>query len=104
MASMPGPQLGGHTRRLRSIYVVGAPCSGKTTLVTALKSHPNLQGARFITEVARTVLHNQQFQTSDIRASPAASLELQRAILEAQLQAEMSSSSLYLSDGRNVPQ
>jgi nicotinamide riboside kinase len=103
MASMPGAQLGIPTR-LRSIYVVGAPCSGKTTLITALKSHRQLQGARFITEVARTVLHDQQFQTSDIRALPAASLELQRAILEAQLQAEMSSSGQSESGSLNAPQ
>ncbi|KAH0536278.1 hypothetical protein FGG08_006839 [Glutinoglossum americanum] len=98
---MPGPSP---NTQLRSIYVVGAPSSGKTTLITALRSHPHLRSARFVTEVARTVLRNQKFQTSDIRASPTASLELQRAILEAQLQAEMSSSSPSVSGSPNAPQ
>ncbi|KAK2759884.1 hypothetical protein FQN54_002618 [Arachnomyces sp. PD_36] len=76
----------------RAIYVVGAPCTGKTTLVHALASHLQPRNTQVITEVARKVFQESNILTSEIRSSPARSFELQRLILEAQLRAETEAS------------
>lgn len=79
-----------------NIYIVGAQCTGKTTLVNALNTHfttthsthlnpPN--PPRLITEVARTVLTTHNFTAADVR-TPARSLALQQLILRAQASAE----------------
>jgi nicotinamide riboside kinase len=76
-----------------SIYVIGAQCTGKTTLVTALHSHiiqhqvaPHNRLHK-ITEVAREVLRDHQFTRADLDR-PDRAMQLQYLILEAQLKAE----------------
>lgn len=72
-----------------NIYVVGAQCTGKTTIVKHLQEYfsetRNLPP--IITEVARTVLATHAFTAADV-TNPSRSLELQRLILHAQLDAE----------------
>ena len=79
----------------KNIYIVGAQCTGKTTLVAALSSHftsisisPTTPAPLVLTEVARTVLRKHNFIASDIASSPSKSLLLQRLILEAQYATE----------------
>lgn len=76
--------------KIRSIYVVGAQCTGKTTLVKQLAAWFQQQGISppVISEVARTVMARQRFATSDISSVPNKSLHLQHLILEAQYEAE----------------
>ncbi|KAF4628610.1 hypothetical protein G7Y89_g9546 [Cudoniella acicularis] len=83
--------------QLRNIYIVGAQCTGKTTLTNALEDHFKntddlvgnpISGPKFIKEVARTVLKQHDFTASDIKFSPAKAFALQRFILKAQLAAE----------------
>lgn len=87
--------------RKRNTYIVGAQCTGKTTIVNALeasfaqKGGQNANGAivdqtqtpRLIREVARTVLREKGFSRDDMN-TPARALQLQQCILEAQLNAE----------------
>ena len=84
-----------------NIYIVGAQCTGKTTLVKALQTHFGIKAPNpdlpqrpsipsIITEVARTVLRQHNFQASDITSSPSRALEFQRLILKAQYDAERS--------------
>lgn len=80
----------------RNIYIVGAQSTGKTTLVHALERFFNqltsdtetLSPPRIVTEVARKVLREIDFKTSDIRDSPTLSYELQKLILQKQYEAE----------------
>lgn len=80
----------------QNIYIVGAQCTGKTTLVAALSSHftcssisPTTTPAPLIfTEVARTVLRKHNFIASDITSSPSKALLFQQLILEAQYATE----------------
>ena len=93
-----------------NMYVVGAQCTGKTTLVTALQAHfrahvlqsPQGQSPSppsIITEVARTVLREHKFTASDITSSPSKALSFQQLILKAQYEAETSiTESWYISD------
>ncbi|KAL8792008.1 MAG: hypothetical protein Q9195_005426 [Heterodermia aff. obscurata] len=92
-----------------NIYIIGAQCTGKTTLVTALQAHlrgqvsPTSQGQStslpIITEVARTVLREHNFTASDITSSPSKSLAFQQLILKAQYDAETSiSEPWFISD------
>ncbi|MCJ1422794.1 hypothetical protein MMC29_000674 [Sticta canariensis] len=82
-----------------NIYIVGAQCTGKTTLVKALQKHfdrhenckwqhEEISAPKIIIEVARGVLQNHAFTAEDITSSRARSIQLQRLILEAQLRAE----------------
>ena len=82
-----------------NIYIVGAQCTGKTTLVKSLERHFNepkncvWQGQKtsapqYIIEVARGVLQEHSFTAEDITTSKSRAHELQMLILEAQLQAE----------------
>jgi hypothetical protein len=99
----------------RNVYVVGAQCTGKTTLVNALEqyytesniSHQHSSNSadspKIIREVARKVLAKYSFTRNDITTSPSRALELQKRILEAQHEAEQllladPSSSWYISD------
>ena len=80
----------------KNIYIVGAQCTGKTTLVTALQEHfksqkENMREPRIITEVARGVLKEHHFTASDIRSSKIKALQLQRLIIEAQFETERAS-------------
>ena len=81
----------------RNIYIVGAQCTGKTTLVNALEQHftaqPSFQKSAYdrplvIKEVARKVLQQHNFKAEDITNSETRALELQTLILNAQLNAE----------------
>lgn len=78
---------------LRNIYLVGAQCTGKTTLTNAVAAHfeshlPPEKQPCTIKEVARTVLRNHRFNADDIVSSPERCLLLQTLILEAQAEAE----------------
>lgn len=87
-------------KRPPNIYIVGAQCTGKTTLVKALEEHfrveevpsnesdESLSRPKIITEVARKVLKEYKFTAEDITSSPARALALQNLILKAQVQAE----------------
>lgn len=87
-----------------TIYVVGAQCSGKTTLAVALKEHfssdPTLPAVALLTEAARGVLKRHNFTRSDIRDDVNRCIELQRLILEAQWTEELkiSEDSMLISD------
>ena len=93
-----------------NIYIIGAQCTGKTTLVTALQAHLRAQVSEssqgqlqslppIITEVARTVLREHKFKASDITSSPSRALSFQRLILQAQHEAETSvTEPWYISD------
>jgi nicotinamide riboside kinase len=95
---------------MRNIYVVGAQCRGKTTLVNALEDHfksnevkRTLQQPTIIREVARTVLKEKGFTRDDLATSPIRALQLQQHILDAQLHAEgaknkTASSNWYICD------
>ncbi|MCJ1463978.1 hypothetical protein MMC07_002588 [Pseudocyphellaria aurata] len=82
-----------------NIYIVGAQSTGKTTLVKGLQEYLSLHenckwqdeqtsAPKVIIEVARGVLRDYAFTAEDITSSPTRAIELQRLILEAQLQAE----------------
>ncbi len=83
------------TSKRVNIYIVGAQCTGKTTLVNALESHfdetpdPSLRPT-FIREVARTVLDTHGFTALDITSSGERCMTLQKLILDAQVLAERS--------------
>jgi predicted ATPase len=95
----------------KNIFVVGAQCTGKTTVVNALEKHfarpENRVSSLFhtrtptiIREVARNVL--KQDKSSPIRV-----LQLQKRILQAQFEAEnagssSSSSNWYISDRSGI--
>ncbi|KAK5659402.1 hypothetical protein OQA88_603 [Cercophora sp. LCS_1] len=78
-----------------NIYIIGAQCTGKTTLVNNLASPFSSNPPVLITEVARTVLKEHHFTAADV-VDPFRSLGLQRLILQAQVKAE----SEAVSDGR----
>ncbi|KAL4898931.1 hypothetical protein BDW74DRAFT_164222 [Aspergillus multicolor] len=76
----------------RSLYIIGAQCTGKTTLLHALqdafsREDPSLR-LRPITEVARNVLQQHNFTRDDINYIPERALELQQLILSAQYDEE----------------
>ena len=81
------------------LYIIGAQCTGKTTLVDALEDmfgsgelSNHLQGKSsrpvIIREVARTVLRDKHFSRDDITTSSSRALQLQKHILDAQYEAE----------------
>ncbi|KAF2681976.1 hypothetical protein K458DRAFT_371268 [Lentithecium fluviatile CBS 122367] len=77
------------------VYIIGAQCTGKTTLVNALEDSFHRNDLKqsttkplIIREVARTVLKEKQFSRDDITTSPSRALQLQKHILEAQFDAE----------------
>lgn len=91
---------------MRNVYIVGAQCTGKTTLVNALEaafakdahgSHP--QHPVMIREVARRVLKEKVFSRDDITNSPKRALQLQKHILDAQHEAEVAASADNLDPG-----
>jgi nicotinamide riboside kinase len=80
---------------MKTVYIIGAQCTGKTTLVNALeKSYDADAGGSshaepsIIREVARTVLREKEYSREDIANSPVRAFELQKHILEAQHIAE----------------
>lgn len=75
-----------------SIYLIGAQCTGKTTLLKALTSsikskHPSVSFST-VTEVARDVLRQHYFTREDITTNPDRALQLQQLILNAQYEQE----------------
>jgi len=77
----------------KNVYIVGAQCTGKTTLVNHLAQHfhdnpPSAGPPAIIKEVARAVLAQHNFTADDITSSQERCLLLQRLILEAQAKAE----------------
>ncbi|KAL8820154.1 MAG: hypothetical protein Q9223_001571 [Gallowayella weberi] len=93
---MAGPEPHAQDFPPKSIYIIGAQSTGKTTLVTALgdyfaqneDAHVASRPPQQLKEVARGVLKSHNFTASDIRNSKSRALELQRLIIEAQTQAE----------------
>ena len=93
----------------QNIYIVGAQCTGKTTLITALSAHFNTHSTStmtttssplIFTEVARNVLRQHGFIAADITSSPSKNLNLQKLILEAQYATEQAAgpSQWFISD------
>ncbi|KAL5084846.1 hypothetical protein Trisim1_011406 [Trichoderma cf. simile WF8] len=76
----------------KNIYIIGAQCTGKTSLVNALESSfTDLFSTTppiIVREVARSVLKIHGFTASDITSDPTRCLQLQALILEAQFNSE----------------
>lgn len=96
-----------------NIYIVGAQCTGKTTLVNALADHfkdpenrihqnSRIPEPALIKEVARGVLQRHHFTAFDITSSAERALQLQELILEAQHEAEMIGDRWFISDRSGV--
>ncbi|KAK7426434.1 hypothetical protein QQZ08_007029 [Neonectria magnoliae] len=77
---------------LSNIYIVGAQCTGKTTLVEALersfKTTADVSPPAIVREVARSVMKTHKSTAHDIISSPDRCLTLQTLILNGQLDAE----------------
>lgn len=75
-----------------NVYIIGAQCTGKTTLVNALRSSfkatSDISPPTIVEEVARSVQKVHKFTAADITSSPDRCLALQTLILEAQRDAE----------------
>ncbi|KAK4196114.1 AAA domain-containing protein [Triangularia verruculosa] len=87
-----------------NIYIVGAQCTGKTTLVNNLRNYFDSASSQepplLITEVARTVLKKHSFTAADV-VDPDRSMQLQSLILQAQASVEReaaNSSQWFISD------
>lgn len=80
----------------RSIYIIGAQSTGKTTLLNALRDHyskpghPDDDAPQFIEETARIVFKQEGFAFAavDTQSNFDKYLEIQRMILKTQLEAE----------------
>ena len=68
---------------ITAIYIVGPSSTGKTTLCSALYKALALEAPSYITEVARKVMRSEGFTREHV-----GKLEMQEAIMEAQLRAE----------------
>lgn len=77
---------------MRTVYVIGAHCTGKTTLVAAVGSwlQQNMPQIAFaqIQETARSVLQSHRFTRDDVRAGGERCLLLQKLILQSQWETE----------------
>ncbi|KAH8685276.1 AAA domain-containing protein [Ilyonectria robusta] len=75
-----------------NVYIIGAQCTGKTTLVNALRSSfkttSDISPPTIVEEVARSVQRVHKFTAADITSSPDRCLALQTLILETQRDAE----------------
>jgi predicted ATPase len=89
-----------------NIFIIGAQCTGKTTIVRALEKHfseQKLLQPVVISEVARRVIQETKIYRQDIRSSLERSLALQKAILQAQHKAEYAAAEKwYISDRSGV--
>ncbi|KAK4653955.1 hypothetical protein QC762_510390 [Podospora pseudocomata] len=74
-----------------NIYIIGAQCTGKTTLVKNLhanfESNSSHEPPVLIIEVARTVIKQHSFTVADV-VNPDRSIQLQSLILQAQASAK----------------
>lgn len=77
---------------MQFIYVIGAQCTGKTTLVEAicawLAQNKPQTSVGVIRETARMTLQSHKFTREDIRPGGARCLQLQKLIMNGQEQAE----------------
>ncbi|KAI8710489.1 AAA-28 domain-containing protein [Fusarium sp. LHS14.1] len=95
-----------------NIYIIGPQSTGKTTLVSKLRSElenwladTSIIKPQIVSEVARTVLTKHKFTAEDVKSSPSRCLALQQLILEAQALAEkeaLQRSSWFISDRSGV--
>ncbi|KAH7317177.1 AAA domain-containing protein, partial [Stachybotrys elegans] len=93
---------------LPNIYVIGPQCTGKTTIVTRLRSDvdawlagTSLDRPNFVSEVARSAMTKNNFSARDITASKEKCLMVRTTILQAQATAEdeaLHTSSWFISD------
>ncbi|EHK43299.1 hypothetical protein TRIATDRAFT_225683, partial [Trichoderma atroviride IMI 206040] len=76
----------------KNIYIIGAQCTGKTSLVKALENafreSLGTTPPAIVKEVARSVLKTHGFTAKDITSDPGRCLQLQTLILEAQFSTE----------------
>lgn len=94
--------MAANTLTRRNVFIIGAQCTGKTTLVNELEQSfaaSDLATAQapsrspvIIREVARTILREKNFSRQDITLSKARALQLQQHILDAQVDAERTAS------------
>ncbi|KIX05705.1 uncharacterized protein Z518_03677 [Rhinocladiella mackenziei CBS 650.93] len=91
-----------------SIFIIGAQCTGKTTLVDAIctkfrAEDPNLHFTP-VKELARGILVSTNVNRDDIRAGSGKAMEFQRLVLKAQLEAELElrSHGLIISDRSGI--
>ena len=93
---------------MKPIYIVGAQCTGKTTLTeaiaTRLKSEHSDTKLEVINEMARRVLGKHSFDRNDVREGSERCLLLQKLILKSQYQREIhaASESILLSDRSGI--
>lgn len=78
---------------MKSIYIVGAQCTGKTTLTQAVAlriktTYPELE-IEVINEMARSVHEGQNFTREDVREGSKRCMLLKKLILDAQYGREM---------------
>ncbi|KIW24648.1 uncharacterized protein PV07_10352 [Cladophialophora immunda] len=75
-----------------SIYIIGAQCTGKTTLVEAVSRHIRRERSHLsftiIKELARGVLVTADVNRDDIRAGTEKAMNFQRLVLKTQLDEE----------------
>ncbi|KAL9117134.1 MAG: hypothetical protein Q9187_006332, partial [Circinaria calcarea] len=112
MASSLEKEATCYPSRPSNIYIVGAQCTGKTTLVKSLQEQFNgherckwrgnpIAQPIVLTEVARGVLQKHAFTADDITSSPTKAFEMQRLMLEAQLEAEKSAGDQWFISDRS---
>ena len=93
----------------KNIYIVGAQCTGITTLITALSAHFTNSSSTtrtapaplILAEVARTVLRQHDFTASDITSSLSKAMLMQKLILEAQYSAEKAAGTRWFISDRS---
>lgn len=93
---------------MRTIYITGAQCTGKTTLTEAVasrieKTYPEVE-IEVINEIARSVLEKHNLAREDIREGSQRCMLLQKLILDAQYSREMEvdAQALLISDRSGV--
>lgn len=92
---MDSPTPSHSARLITAIYLVGPSSAGKTTLCNALATTLGLPKEAHISEVARTVMRERGFTRDDV-----GKLEMQKAIMEAQLKEDRSARRYATATGR----
>ena len=91
-----------------SIYIIGAQCTGKTTLLEGvyqyIRRHEPSRPVSTIKELARGILVDADVNRDDIRAGSEKAMKFQRLVLEAQLEEELrlQSRGLIVSDRSGI--